>query len=201
MKKILMAAAAITLLMTMAVTMTSCTSKNNQPSTPEDRTDTAAIVINLDSIVIKPYVQFDASLADVQEYIANNFADYTDEDPDSLVHTEVDGGALWAKRYKNGKREVSFFFVDADGRQLTMISYDFFFPIHFESLMAELERNGFTNKGEIRFDGYNADISYLFLSPDGSIEAMPFYWEKDGGSWAVTFQPTNDFDLQHLVKR
>ena len=44
-------------------------------------------------------------------------------------------------------------------------------------------------------------LSYLFLSPDESIEAMPFYWEKDGGSWAITFQPTNDFDLEHLVIR
>ena len=44
MKKILMAAAAITLLMTMAMPITSCTKE----------TDTLEIVINLDSIVIKP---------------------------------------------------------------------------------------------------------------------------------------------------
>lgn len=198
--KILMAAA-ITLLMTMAMTGASCISMNNKPATSEEETDTTTIVIDLDSIVIKPYLQFGTSLADAKKYMTDNLADYYDEDPNLLVFVEIEGGALWSKRYKNGKREISFFFVDPDGKQLTMVSYDFFFPVPLETIMAELERNGFTNMGEIRFDDYNADISYLFLSSDGGIEAMPSYWEKDGGSWGITFQPTNDFDLQHLVNK
>lgn len=191
MKKILMAAAALTLIMTMVVPITSC-SKN---------TDTMEIVINLDSIVIKPYLNFGTPLADVEKYMAENYADYADENPDSLEYIELDGGGLWSKYYKKEKCWISFFFVDADGKDLTLVNYDFFFPIQIEAVMAELERNGFTNMGEIEFENDNSDLSYLFLSPDESIEAMPFYWEKDGGSWAITFQPTNDFDLQHLVNR
>ena len=189
MKKILMAAAAITLLMTMVMPMTSCTKE----------TDTTAIVINLDSIVIKPYLNFGTPLADAEKYMAENYADYVAENPNSLEYVELDGGGLWYKLYKKGNCWISFFFVDADGKDLTMVDYDFFFPIQFEAVMAELERNGFTNKGVVEFENDNSDLSYLFLSPDESIEAMPFYWEKDGGSWAITFQPTNDFDLEHLV--
>lgn len=200
MRKIMMAAAALCCMTVMTVTTTSCTNKNNQTATSEENTETAAIVINLDSIVINPYVQFGSSLDDVQKYMAGNFADYSDQNPDSLVHIEIDGGTLWSKCYKKGKREISFFFVDADGKDFTMVSYDFFFSMPLETVMAELERNGFTNKGEIRFDSYNPDITYLFLSPDESIEAMPSYWEKDGGSWAISFQPINDFDLQHLIE-
>jgi hypothetical protein len=68
------------------------------------------------------------------------------------------------------------------------------------AVMAELERNGFVNKGEVRFDDYNADICYLFLSANGEIESLVSSWEKDGGSWNITFQLTDPFDLEHLVK-
>ncbi|MBR3698799.1 MAG: hypothetical protein IKM85_04690 [Bacteroidales bacterium] len=191
MKKLLMTAAAIMLLMTLSVQTTSCSKEK----------DTMEIVINLDSIVIKPYVKFGAPLADVKAYMAQNFADYPEEHPDSLEYIELDGGGLWSKYYMKEDRWISFFFTDAEGKDLTMVSYDFFFPIQIEAVMAELERNGFTNKGEVEFENDNSDLSFLFLSPDESIEAMPFYWEKDGGSWAITFQPTNDFDLQHLVNQ
>lgn len=192
--------ATLTVMCAMAV-QTACTGKNNQSETQEELTDTAAIVINLDSIVINPFLQFSASLADVKEYMASNFADYSDEAPDSLIYCELDGGVLWSKTYEKGKCKIGFYFGSSDGEDLKLVSYDFFFPMPLEPVMAELERNGFTNRGEIKFDNYNADISYLFLSSDKSIEAMPSLWEKDGGSWAITFQPTNDFDLQHLVNK
>jgi hypothetical protein len=66
--------------------------------------------------------------------------------------------------------------------------------------MAELERNGFVNKGEIKFDDFNADLTYLYLSADGSIEVQVSSWEKDGGSWAISFQSFDKNDLNHLVK-
>lgn len=90
MKKLLMTAAAIMLLMTLSVQTTSCSKE----------TDTMEIVINLDSIVIKPYVKFGAPLADVKAYMAQNFADYPEEHPDSLEYIELDGGGLWSKYYK-----------------------------------------------------------------------------------------------------
>ena len=187
-----------TLAVAFATTMqTACSGEKNQS---EEKTE-MTIVINLDSIVINPFIQFGASLADVEKYMSDNFADYFDDTADSLDCFDLDGGPLWSKCYIKGMREIWFFFDNADGNSLQMVSYDFYFPIQYEKILAELERNGFTNKGEIRFDDYNADITYLFLSPDGSIEAMPSYWEMDGGSWALSFQLTNDFDLQHLVNK
>ena len=62
MRKILMVAAALTLLMTMVVPITSCTKEK----------DNKEIVINLDSIVIKPYLKFGTPLADVEKYMAEN---------------------------------------------------------------------------------------------------------------------------------
>ena len=80
-----MAAAAITLLMTMVMPMTSCTKE----------TDTTAIVINLDSIVIKPYLNFGTPLADAEKYMAENYADYVAENPNSLEYVELDGGVVF----------------------------------------------------------------------------------------------------------
>ena len=200
MKKIMMAAVALCCMTMISVTTTSCADKGNRSPAPDGGTDSLEVVMNLDSVVITPYLYFGTSLDDVQAYMAKNYADYSDATPDSLEYIDLDGGGLWVKCYKNGKRDMSFFFKNADGNDFVMVSYDFYFPIQIEAVMGELERNGFTNKGVIRFENDNSDLSYLFLSPDESIEAMVFYWEKDGGSWAVSFQSTNDFDLQHLVE-
>lgn len=121
MKKILMAAAALTLLITIAIPITSCNKK--------DKMD---IVIDLDSIVIKPYVNFGTKLAKVEKYMAENYADYSDENPNSLDYIELEGGALWGKYYKKGTHEISFYFINANGKDLTMVSYDFYSLFHLK---------------------------------------------------------------------
>ena len=192
--------AALTVMCALTV-QTACTSKNNPSGTQEELSDTTAITINLDSIVIKPYLQFGTSLDDVKEYMASNFADYSDKTPDSLIYYDFEGGPSWAKNYANGKCQIGFYFSSSEGKNLKLVAYDFFFPMPLEPIMAELERNGFTNQGEIKFDDFNADISYLYLSSDERIEAMPSSWEKDGGSWAISFQPFDKEDLNHLVNK
>ena len=92
------------------------------------------------------------------------------------------------------------YFANIDATSLSLVSYDFFFPMPLEPVMAELERHGFVNKGEIRFDDFNADITYMFLSADEAIEVQVSSWKKDGGSWAISFQPFDQNDLNHLVK-
>lgn len=195
-KSLLMLAAFLSCTMIMTV-QTSCT--NEDVPIPEDNSD-ATIVIDLDSIVIKPYLQFSSSLADVERYMADNFSDYTIENPDSLWSYEEEEGTFWIKRFVYQNRRIEFYFGDAEGQTLKFVTYDYFFPMPISAVMAELERNGFVNKGEVRFDDYNADICYLFLSADGEIESLVSSWEKDGGSWNITFQLTDPFDLEHLVK-
>ncbi|MBQ7180289.1 MAG: hypothetical protein IJR87_03245 [Bacteroidaceae bacterium] len=177
---------------------TACSCKNDNPAIYDEET---SVVINLDSIVIKPYIHFGASFADVGIYMTENFADYSAENPGSLMVLETEEGITWFKRYVKADRRIEFYFNNDDGRELKMVSYDYFFPMPLEPIMAELERNGFTNKGEVRYDDYNADICYLFLSSDENIEVLLSSWEKDGGSWSLTFQLTDEYDLQHLVNK
>jgi len=179
---------------------TACDNNDNVAET-ETPTAPTAIEINLDSLIIKPYLGFGSSLADVEDYIAEAYAEYDEWGTDYLEPFDQEGGRTYKKEYFNGDFELDFFFANADGTDLKLVSFDFFFPIQLEPVIAELERNGFVNKGEVKFDDYNADICYLLLSADGSIEAQLSSWEKNGGSWALSFQLLDEDDLNHLVKQ
>lgn len=184
----------------MTCLLTACVSKSDTPAQSQE--DGSALVIDLDSIVIEPYMEFGVSLADVEKYMNENYADWEVKNPDSLeCFEQEETGYLWSRSYVNGKNEMSFYFKDADATNLVLVSYDYFFPMPLEPIMAELEKLGFENKGEVKFDDFNADITYLYLSSDEKYEVQLSSWEKDGGSWAITFQLTDKNDLNHLVKK
>lgn len=166
---------------------------NRASSAPDNKTE---FVINLDSVVIKPYLGFGSSLANVREYIEKSYPDFTVSDGDSLETMEQIGGTLYRKLFKNGKSELSFYFIDKDGNNLTLCSYDYFFPMSLEPVKAQLLSNGFSYKGTISYEDFNSDITYLYLSADNELEVQLSYWYKDGGSWAISFQPTDENDLK-----
>ena len=113
---------------------------------------------------------------------------------------QVEVDRYYSKESTKRNRKLVFYFANIDGTSLSLVSYDFFFPMPLEPVMAELERHGFVNKGEIRFDDFNADITYMFLSADEAIEVQVSSWKKGGGSWGIGFQPLDQNDLNHLVK-
>lgn len=179
---------------TLCFAITVFTACNNRASSaPDNKTE---FVINLDSVVIKPYLGFGSSLADVREYIEKSYPDFTVSDGDSLETMEQIGGTLYRKLFKNGKSELSFYFIDKDGNNLTLCSYDYFFPMSLEPVKAQLLSNGFSYKGTISYEDFNSDITYLYLSADNELEVQLSYWYKDGGSWAISFQPTDENDLK-----
>ena len=179
--------------------LTACGSKSNNQS--QEQGETSELVINLDSIVIKPYLAFGSSLADVEKFMSENYADWEVKNPDSLECFPNGEEQSWGRSYGKGTHGMEFDFNDARGSHLTIVSYDFFFPTPLEPVMADLERLGFENKGEVRFDDFNADLTYLFLSADGKLEVQVSSWEKDGGSWSISFQPTDEGDFEHLVDK
>ena len=199
MKKNLMTLAAVLCCaMTMAV-FSACLSDNNDNPTVPSGGVNKGIVINLDSIVIKPYLQFGASLADVEKYMKENYPDWTDMNPDALNEYQQQGGATWKKTYTKDNRTIKYLFGNDTGGSLLLVSYGFNSPISLPAVKTELERNGFTYEGILKFDDYDADVCNLFLSADKTIEAQLSYWAKDGGSWSLSFQNLDENDLQFLV--
>jgi len=178
---------------------TACSNKENAATT-ETQADSTALVINLDSIVIKPYMVFGSSQAEVEKYLKETYADFAEWESSDMKPFDYEGGSSYYKEYTKGAYKLGFYYANADGTDLKLVSYDYFFPMPLEPVMAELERNGFVNKGKIEFSDFNADLTYLYLSADCSIEVQVSSWEKDGGSWAISFQPIDKNDLNHLVK-
>lgn len=200
MKKIIMTLAAVLCCAVTITLLTACGNKKNAAMT-DTQVDSTALIINLDSIVIKPYMAFGSSLADVEKYMNENYADWEVQNPDTLDLLESKDGNLWGRYYTKGKLKMGFHFNDADATNLTIVSHDFYFPMSLEPVMAELERLGFENRGELKYDDFNADIVYMYLSADEKYEVQVCSWKKDGGSWAISFQPTDEKDFKYLVNK
>ena len=180
------------------VVFTACSSNEDNPTFPSIDVNNG-VVINLGSIVIKPYLQFGASLADVEKYMKENYADWTDNNPNALNEYQQQGGSTWKKTYTKDNMTIKYLFGNASGGSLLLVSYGFNSPISLPAVKAELERNGFTYEGVLKFDDYDADVCNLFLSADKTIETQLSYWAKDGGSWSISFQNLDEYDLQFLV--
>jgi hypothetical protein len=196
MKQKLMTMAAVMCCTMISTVFTAC-GKTDKMTTLEDPKN---LQINLDSIVIEPYMEFGTSLAEVERYMRVIHDDYNLEDPGALERYEEEGGTTYGRSYEKGNRQIRFSFDDAAGSCLTHTSYDYFFPVDLKPIMTELERHGFENKGVAKFDDNNADICYLFLSEDEETEILLSSWEKNGGSWSISFLPTNPSDLNHIVR-
>ena len=199
MKKIFMTLAVLFCCAVTTAMLTACGSKNNTAA--ENREETPALVINLDSIVIEPYMAFGSSLADVEKYMNETHADWEVANPDTLDFLETVVGQLWSRYYTKDKMKIGFHFSDADATNLTIVSHDYYFPMSLKPVMAALECLGFENMGELKYEDFNADLTYMYLSADGEYEIQLCSWTKDGGSWAISFQPTDKKDFNYLVNK
>ena len=198
MRKILVTLAAV-VCCAMILSVFTAYGNKEESATSETSKDSTAVVINLDSIIIKPYLAFGATLTDVEKYMTENFADFDIVNANTLIRIDEDGDTCYGRYYNKGYRQIRFRFSYDDGNDFFYCAYDYFSPIPLESVISELKRNGFVNKGEVKFEDYNADICYLFLSANETIEVLLSSWKKDGGSWSISFQPTDMNDLNHLI--
>lgn len=197
MKKNLMTLAAFLCCIMTTIALTACGNKENTTKT-EDFEEITSLEIKVDSIVIKPYLEFRSSLADVEKYMADNFGDYTAINADSLTRVVKNDVTFYEKRYKKGNRQIGLFFNEFDSTFIAS-SYDYFFPIPLKPVMDELKRIGFKYMGEQKFDDFDTDKHYLFLSKDESIEVKLDSWEKNGGGWKISFLRPDENDFIYLM--
>lgn len=199
MKKILMAlncgraafAAVLCCAMTMAV-LTACSDKDDDPVIPSEDVN-KGIFINLGSIVIKPYMQFGTSLADVEAYMQKNYGDWT------YTKDDQQEGQIFSIKYSKDNKIIVYAFSNTPIGSLRLATYGFEnTEISFPEIKAELERNGFIYQGRLNFEfPVAADEYQLFLSADSSIEVQFARWEE-GDRWAIGFQPLDEDDLNYL---
>lgn len=195
MKKLMMTLAAVLCCAMTTTVLSSCNSRDDNPVVAGSE----SWEFNFGYGVEKPYLQFGASLSDVEKYMHENYPDWTIKGSETLSSFDSGSAILWDRCYSKDNREISFSFSNAEGANLAMVSYDFFFPTDLPPIMAELESKGLTREGMLKFDDYNADLNLLYLSADKKLEVQLGYWKKDGGSWNVSFLPLDKEDLKVLV--
>ena len=191
-------AVAVCCVMTSSV-FTAC-SNEDTPAPKEQQTD---LVLNFGDIVIKPYLGFGTSLADAERYFQAEFPDYASWESTDLISYEDYGQSINFKAYYNGNCIMSFYFDDADCKNLILSNYNFHSSIPLETLTAELERHGFKNMGEANFPDSEGDATYIFLSADGKLEvqiAVIYATEEHDQIWGICFQPFDERDMEYLVK-
>ena len=165
-----------------------------------DKDDEAtSIVFNItldgQNYALKPFVQWGASQADVENFMQENYPDWDDQNAGTLVYAEAMG--RWSKVYVKGNLNVIYFFADAEGNNLEFSAYCYYGTSGLDAICAEVVRNGFVYKGELRYPYYDAQVCYMYLSPDGALEIQAAGWEA--GNWCLDFQPTDPDDFQYLV--
>lgn len=192
MKKILLLAALLCCIFTTLVT-TGCKQKPNDDFVM----DTATVIIDLDSIVLYPFLPWDAMLADLKIHLDEKYADWTIENLDSLTYDE--GTQRWKMSVVRGNIQNLYYFADKEGNYLKYVSFLYKGSMPLEPVKDEILRNGFIFKGKMDFPGNDSKECDLYLSPSGALEVQIAGWED--GSWILTFQPTDETDFQYLVKK
>ena len=192
---------AIAICCVMTSTVFTACSNEDDPAPYQLQTD---LVLHFGDITIQPYLAFGTSLAQAENYFKAEFGDYSQWKTDGVdVYDYIDGISYY-KEYYNDERSVSFCFNDADCKDLDLVAYDFFSPMSPETVMAELERNGFKNLGLAKFpEDEDDDINYIYLSADSTLEVQIAFWKSDESNedcWSICFQPLDENDLKYLVK-
>ncbi|MBO7068912.1 MAG: hypothetical protein J6W52_09595 [Bacteroidaceae bacterium] len=158
--------------------------------------DTATVVIDLDSIVLRPFLPWDAMVEDLDRHMQTNCSNWGIENPDTLVYDE--GTGRWKRTFYLGNLRNIYYFADAKGNFLKYVVFSYYGSMPFEPLVSEVERNGFKLQGKIKFPNYDCKVCYLYLSPSGQLEVQLAGWED--GAWVLTFQPTDENDFKYLIK-
>lgn len=192
-KKIIMCSAVLCVLLT-AMFVSGC---RNRPSDGDSMIDTVTVVIDLDSIVLRPFLPWNAMLADLESHIEANCSEWQAEDADSLTYDE--GTGRWKRVFSSGNMTNTYYFADAKGDSLKHVTYIYYGSMPLEPVVAEVERNGFIKEGDLDFPGLGTKNCYLYLSPSGTLEVQVAGWEN--GVWCITFQPTDPGDFQYLARK
>ena len=193
MKKLLLL---IALVCSMAISsvFSGCKSKPNDDLTIMD---TTTIIIDLDSVVLRPFLPWDAMVEDLERHMEMNCSDWGIENPDSLDYDA--GTGRWKRTFFKGNLRNTYYFEDAKGNYLKYVTFIYYGNMPFEPIKEEVERNGFLLQGEMDYPGNDSKVCYMYLSHSGVLEAQLAGWED--GSWVLSFQPTDEEDFKYLVKK
>jgi hypothetical protein len=195
-KNSLYAALIMMCVITFSVTLGSCEKNDDQID------DENSLIMNVDTngvnFTIKPFLDWGATLADVEKFMAKNYPGWEVEYDGELKYDSTAG--RWVRFYSSNELFIANYFEDEAGNDFDMIEFDFYGRDNIKQLQDECVRSGLKYKGHICLDDDPTDLFYLYLSADEKLEVNLFFENfEDEGYWGITFQSLDKDDLNQLI--
>lgn len=195
-KLTLHAALAVMCSVAFSVCVGSC-DKNDIDNHEAENSFSLTVDTNGVKFTLVPLIDWNATLADVDEYMAKNFPDCKIDNDGKLRYNSND--KRWTRFYSSENLSVDFYFNEASGRDLAMMDFFSYVPGDINSIRDELVRSGFKYKGLLYYDYIPDYLNSFYLSADEKLEVQ-LYWENNNNKgWGICFQPTDLSDYNHLI--
>ena len=180
-----------------SVSLGSCDKKDADHSDDE-----YSLSLNVDTngvnVTIKPLLDWGATLADVETFMAKNYPTWEVEDEGKLLYDSIWGD--WMIFYGCNRMTACFYFDDETGNNLIMTEYFWDGSNDIKRIQDELVRFGFIYKGLLYWDYLPDDLTYLYFSADEKLEVQVGVNNDDSDDyWVINFQPTDKNDLNQLI--
>ena len=164
--------------------------------------DEYSLSLNVDTngvnFTIRPLLDWGATVADVEKYMAKNYPSWEVEDDGKLVYDST--VVSWLKSYSCNDIYMYFFFKDEAGNGFCMIEFDFYGKNNIKQLQDECVRLGLKYKGLLYWEEVPYLLSYHYLSADEKLEVNLFFENFDDEDyWGISFQSLDKDDQNHLV--
>lgn len=196
-KKTLRAALVMMCAIAFSVCMDSC-----QENGIDNHENENSYCLNVDSNGVKftvtPFLDWDATMEDVQDFMAKNHPDYVVYNDGILEYDSI--SKSWNLFYDNGPLYMGFYFLKESGNELCMTDFGCHVSSDIENVQNELVRSGFKYKGKLFFDDVPHLLTYLYLTPDESLEVqLTMNNDESECLWFVCFQRTYKGDFDYLI--
>ena len=196
-KDFLHVALAVMCAVAFSVCVDSC-DKNDINKSNDENSLSFVVDTNGVSLAIRPMINWDATSAELDEFMTRNYPDMEILEGEKLYYDSLCD--CWRSTYSNNNLNIDFLFGDEQGNDCKMMAFHLDVTGDIEKIREELVRAGLKYKGLVYYDDYPVDMTYLYLSADEQLEVQ-LYTNNDGGEgyWGISFQPTDKDDFNSII--
>ena len=147
--------------------------------------DETTFSINIESneknYSLTPLTDWNASLADIREYMAKDYPDWENAYDGELQLDTIneDFGSYIA--YINDSLAMFFAFKNVEGKEYGLLQYVDYTSTDIASLIREMTRNGYTYAGKSKNMPEGQVEGYFYISPNNELLVEICNWSKYGG--------------------
>jgi hypothetical protein len=120
----------------------------------------------VDSCTVVPLLDWDATVDDVREYMADNYPDWAVEENGELQPDTTYIIDLWYVEYIKDSIQMVYYFSDIEGKNYFEYQYINSISDDIKPLQSELTRNGYVFKGRMPRIPQNVNSAYFYVSQD-----------------------------------